>query len=130
MVERIREVVTSYFTDKKDVLAVFIFGSAITGFSRPESDIDLAVMTERGVHISAAEKMQWIQDLSYKLARIVDLGEINTKSLVFSREVLLKGESVYVKDEDRMSLIRVAILGMYLQYNMDRREVLNAYTKR
>lgn len=130
MITRIREVTARYFADKTDVLAVFAFGSAITQSCRPESDIDLAVMMERDVPVSSSDTMKWIKDLSYAFARTVDLGEINTKSLVFSREALLTGEPVYVRDENRMAFKRVTILGMYLQYNIDRREVLDAYTKR
>ncbi len=110
MVERIREVVSRYVAGKEHILAVFVLGSAVTGNLRPDSDIDLAVMAEQGISIPATEKMRWIGDLSFDLARTVDLGDIISTSLAYSREALLKGMAVYVKDEDRMACIRAAIL--------------------
>ena len=65
---------------------------------------------------------------SFKLSRTVDLGQISSENLVFAREALLKGRPVYMKDEEQMNLLRANLLGMYIQYNLDRKEVVDAYT--
>ncbi len=129
MIGRVGEIVSHYFEDKTEVLAVWALGSVITGNFRPESDIDLAVLLKNGKRVSVSDRMQWTRDLSYELARTVDLGEIHSASLTYSREALLKGKLLFVRDLAEMSSIRISILGMYLQYNLDRREVLNAFSK-
>jgi len=50
------------------------------------------------------------------------------ENLLYAREALLKGYPVYQKDEDLMNLKRASLLGMYIQFNIDRKEVLDAYS--
>lgn len=57
----------------------------------------------------------------------MDLGEISSRNLVYAREVLLTGIPVYRKDSERVDLLRANLLGMYIQFNLDRKEVLDAY---
>ncbi len=120
--------VSKVVKDEPDILAVYLLGSALQGSLRPDSDIDLGIMPEPGRNISAFTKIKLAGILSYELGRTVDLGEISTKNLVYSREALLKGKPVYIKDEDKVKLYRANLLGMYIQFNLDRKEVVNAYT--
>lgn len=113
---------------EEDILAVFLLGSAFRGDMRPDSDIDLGIMPEPGVKISALKRASLAGRLSLELKRTVDVGEISSKNLVYAREALLKSKLVYQKDLDRMNLYRATLLGMYIQFNLDRREVLSEYT--
>ena len=45
----------------------------------------------------------------------------------YACEALFKGIPLFYRDEDRAKLMRANLLGMYLQFNRDRSEVLNAY---
>ena len=64
---------------------------------------------------------------SCEMGRNVDLGEISSSNLVYAREAILKGKLLYTKNEEMTNLFRANLLGMYLQYNIDRQEVINAY---
>ncbi len=94
---------------------------------RIDSDIDLAVMFEPGLSMNILERQDMANTLSYELKRTVDLGEISNRNLVYTREVLLTGIPVYVKDSDKVNLLRANLLGLYVQFNQDRKEVLDAY---
>ena len=73
------------------------------------------------------ERQDMANTLSYELKRTVDLGEISSRNLVYSREALLTGISVFMEDSDKANLLRANLLGLYVQFNQDRKEVLDAY---
>jgi predicted nucleotidyltransferase len=126
-IEKIKRTVCEYFENENTVLAVFLLGSAARNELTPDSDIDLAVMMRPGIFLTSLEKVEIAASLSYKLKKIVDLGEISSKNLVYAREALLTGYTLFEQDPDMVSSIRANLLGLYLQFNHDRREVLDAY---
>ncbi|MBI9103524.1 MAG: nucleotidyltransferase domain-containing protein [Spirochaetales bacterium] len=109
------------------ILAVYLLGSFASGKMREDSDIDLALMLEPGKKITELEKIKMISELSFTLKRSVDLGEISSKNLVYSREAFFFGKLLCKKSLDRVNLMRANLLGMYDNYNFDRQELLNAY---
>ena len=123
----IKKAVAGIFEEYDEVIAVFLIGSTASGNSRPDSDIDLAVLTDGGKKLDSVTRVYIANLLSYQLSKPVDLGLISSKNLVFAREALLKGHPVFVRDEERMNMIRANLLGMYIQYNLDRKEVVDAY---
>ncbi len=123
----ITEKVQKFFGKDSRILAVFLLGSAARDSMRPESDIDLAIMSESGTSLDILEITEITGSLSHEFARTVDLGEISSKNLVYAREVLLTGIPVYQKDTERVNLARANLLGLYVQFNLDRKEVLDAY---
>lgn len=126
-VEKIKRDAKEILSRDARILAVYLLGSAISGNVGPESDIDLAVMLEAGAKMSSLERLEIANDLAYRLERSVDLGEISSTNLVYSREAFLTGVPVYQRDPERASLRRAGLLGMYIQFNLDRKEVLDAY---
>lgn len=126
-IETITKRTQTFFQNDLRVLAVFLLGSAARNTMRIDSDIDLAVMFEPGLSINILERQDMANTLSYELKRIVDLGEISNRNLVYTREVLLTGIPVYMKDSDKVNLLRANLLGLYVQFNQDRKEVLDAY---
>ncbi|MBL7006554.1 MAG: nucleotidyltransferase domain-containing protein [Spirochaetia bacterium] len=126
----IEKAVIAVFEEYNEVIAVFLIGSTASGNSRPDSDIDLAVLTDGGKSLNPVTRVNIANLLSYQLSKPVDLGQISSENLVFAREALLKGHPILVRDEERMNMIRANLLGMYIQYNLDRKEVVDAYITR
>lgn len=127
MIERIKRYTEEILSGDARILAVYLLGSAIKGRLGPESDIDLALMLEPGAKMSSLERLKIANNLAYKLERSVDLGEISSANLVYSREVFLAGVPVFQRDPERAALRRAGLMGMYIQFNLDRKEVLSAY---
>ena len=125
--EQIEANVRQLLKKEPHILAVYLLGSTLRGTMRPDSDIDLGLMIEPGYKISALERAYLSGIISYKMRRTVDIGEISSNNLVYAREALLKGKIIYTKNKDSVNLYRANLLAMYLQYNKDRQEVVNAY---
>jgi len=127
LIEAIRQSTKEVLSGDARILAVYLLGSAINGNLGSKSDIDLALMLEAGAEMSSLERLKLANDLAYKLERSVDLGEISSANLVYSREAFLTGIPVFQRNPEKASLRRAGLLGMYIQFNLDRREILDAY---
>ncbi len=127
LIDKIQTTAASLAAKDTRILALYLLGSVARGAQRPDSDIDIGLMPEPGEHIGALERLQLANSMAVELKRSVDLGEISSKNLVYSFEALLKGTALYKRDGDRADLYRANLLGMYQQFNYERREVLDAY---
>lgn len=125
--ETIKRIIKKYLYKEPLILSSSLLGSAEDGRMRAESDVDIAVMLYPGNSLDSYKKMKIIKDLSFELERLADIGEISSTNLVYSREALLKGEIIFSRDTDLFQNIRANLLGMYLQFNLEREEVINAY---
>lgn len=127
---RVREVAVACGRDDPRILALYLLGSVARGEERAGSDVDIAVMPEPGAGLPPLERMRLAGEMAAELLRPVDMGEISSKNLVYACEALLGGIPLYRRDTHRADLRRATLLGMYLQFNLDRREVLDAYVIR
>ncbi len=127
LIERLTYSIQKLFENEPDILAVYLLGSALNSTMRPDSDIDLGLMIKPGSKMSSLIRAKLAGVLSYEMGRNVDLGEVSSSNLVYAREAFFKGKLLYTKDKEMANLYRANLLGMYLQYNIDRQEVVDAY---
>jgi predicted nucleotidyltransferase len=127
LIDTITEITQTFFQNDSRVLAVFLFGSAARNTMRSDSDIDLALILYPGLSLDILDRTDMAGKISYELQRTVDLGEISGRNLIYAREALLTGFPVFIKDSDKLNLVRANLLGLYLRFNEDRKEVMDAY---
>ncbi|PJZ36137.1 hypothetical protein CH354_15875 [Leptospira levettii] len=123
------ESIVDYFSKVPEVLAVFLLGSAAKDTMRPGSDIDLAILPFEGISISGTELLKFAGDLGYQLGLDFDLGEMSSRNLVYSKEAIFSGKAILVKDKPKVELRTNTLISMYFNFQIERREVLNAYRK-
>ncbi len=126
--EKIKKTIKNYLFQEREIMAVLLLGSANKEEMTEDSDIDIAIIVYPGKKLDMNKKMLIIKELSYKLGRIIDVGEITSKNLIYSNEAVIKGREIFIKDKEAFEMKRAALLGMYLQFNYERREVINAYS--
>jgi predicted nucleotidyltransferase len=88
-VEKIR----GYAIGRKDIIAIYVFGSAATGKNRPGSDIDLAVMVA-GI-VSGMARVEMETALSNLLHRDVDLVVFGQAMPLLQHQILKYGRLIY-----------------------------------
>ena len=70
--------IAAYFRNKREVIAVYLFGSYAEGKERPLSDIDIGILLDRMEHSTIKEvKNKFIVELSRILRKDIHLVILN-----------------------------------------------------
>lgn len=109
------------------VLAWYLLGSAATGTMRADSDIDLAILPFPNLVFDRTELIRWGGELSLKLGCEVDIGVMDSGNLVYAKEALIQGKRLTCVDQGRADARAAELIALYMNFQDDRREVLDAY---
>jgi predicted nucleotidyltransferase len=117
------------FSDgESELLAVYVFGSTVTGGERPASDLDLAFLAARSP--SADETFSAAQELASLAGRDVDLVDLARASTVLRAEVVGTGRKIHEADPLRVGEFEMTALSDYARLNEERREAVDAFLAR
>jgi predicted nucleotidyltransferase len=109
------------------VATAYLLGSAEGGNLRPDSDVDIALLPARGATFSGRERLDLAADLAILVGRTVDLGVLHTGNLVYAKEAVSRGRTIFERDRAASSRFAALVLSMYADLQETRREVLHAY---
>lgn len=94
----------------REVIAIIMFGSQATGKARPDSDVDLAVITK-----ISSDKMK--NKVIEEGDEIVQVSHFNTLPLEIQFRVIKEGKVLFCKDENELkNQVRKTIL-RYLDFD-------------
>ena len=110
------------------ILAAYLHGSTTKGTARPDSDVDIAILPEPGRHISLKVRLECAGELEGILGCPVDVGELSTRNLVYSKEVAVGGQEIFSSNRFESERFMATCLAMYAELQQQRNEVLDAYT--
>jgi len=108
------------------ILALYLLGSFARNEAREDSDVDLGIAATGD--FGPLERAEFAAESSLALGREIDAGELSSKDLIYAREAILGGRRIYVRDEGKADLLAATLLGMYANFEIERREVVDAYT--
>ena len=110
------------------VLAIYQFGSSVTGGEHPESDIDLAVLASEKIDFMVIGRlMEDLQSFFRKKVDVVDLFSANT---ILRAEVAYRGKRIYCADDYRCDLFQITAIAQLLFLNEEQKELLDDIKKR
>ena len=87
---------TPIFRRRKNIAAVYIFGSTATGRDRRGSDIDMAIIAKK--EIARRERLSLEVDLSRRLRRDVDLVVFGQAAPLLQHQIMKYGRLVCEND--------------------------------
>lgn len=116
VVEMLREAVP-------DVVAVYVFGSAVTGEMHAQSDVDLAFLPPRGP-LPAFERFTLQERVAAAIGCSVDLVDLRSASTVMRMQVVSKGRLLYESDPDERGRFEDYAFSSYVRLNEERRAIL------
>ena len=102
--------------------AVYVFGSAATGATHPESDVDLAVLARRP--LGAVERFEIQEAAASALGTDVDLVDLRAATTVMRAEVLRTDRVVLDLDPVVRARFEMQALSAYAQLNQERAGIL------
>jgi len=108
-------------------LGVYLFGSPASGTSRPESDLDLAVLGERPY--DPWDLFQVASLLSRLVGREVDLVDLRQAPLALQAQVAAFGQALYLRENEAERFLDLA-LKAYARLNEERAGLIQDILKR
>jgi len=116
------DLVQTICTEMPEVLAIYLFGSRISGLQHAGSDIDLAILPKQKL----SETKIWVlaQALAAKYSRDVDLVDLKQASTVMRIQVISKGERLYCADEQSCEMFEDFVFSDYAHLNEERAGIL------
>lgn len=124
--EKLNEVL-DYVKTFDQINAVYLHGSYAKGVQHPNSDIDMAVLMNGGSQLKTENILVMVGQLELIFNRKVDVGVLSSKNLIYAKEVIEHGISVFCRNKFEKELFEATILSMYLDLQIERKEILNAY---
>ncbi|MDP3089446.1 MAG: nucleotidyltransferase domain-containing protein [Nitrospira sp.] len=104
------------------LIALYRFGSQAKGSARPDSDVDLALLTRDP--IPAMHRFELAQDLAIQLHRDVDLVDLRSASTVMRMQVISTGTCLDAPDEPARREFEMYTYSDYARLNEERRDIL------
>lgn len=101
---------------RREVAAAYVFGSAATGRTRMDSDVDVAVLLDRPLppNRSWSYRLRLMADLGSALGRSdVDAVVLNDASPLLAHRILSKGKLVYERSARARVRFQVRTAGRY-----------------
>ncbi|HEC12891.1 MAG TPA: nucleotidyltransferase domain-containing protein [Acidiferrobacteraceae bacterium] len=111
-----------------NLLAIYRFGTWGTPNERPDSDIDLAILSV--VRIDPVLCWDIAQELAALAHREVDLINLREASTVMRSQVIAHGQRLYCSDEEKCGEFEDMVFVAYAHLNEERREILKDARKR
>ena len=105
-----------------ELIALYRFGSQAKGTARPDSDVDLAVLTHNP--IPAMRRFELAQELAIQLHRDVDLVDLRSASTVMRMQVISTGTCLDAPDESARREFEMYVYSDYARLNEERRDIL------
>ena len=115
------------FAREPSLVAVWIFGSAVTDRFREDSDVDFALYYKPGTKTdwTAFGELAW--DLEDILGRRPDLGRLDSRNLIYAVQAFQTGRLLYAADEQAAMAFASQLQSLYLDLKQDRKVVEEAY---
>ncbi len=104
----IEEKISEYFTNKKEIAAVYVFGSFALGKQRNMSDVDIGILFDEGsIENSGKKKIEYMLDLARILRKDIHLTILNDASEELLRQIFRKGKCILVNNQKKLSAYKM-----------------------
>ena len=123
--------IATYFSNKREVIAVYLFGSYAEGKERPLSDIDIGILLDLADHNAIKEiRNKCIVELSRILRKDIHLVILNSAGEELIRQIFLKGKCILVSDPKKMSRYKMVILAKIAEFAYYRTQMQSGFIRK
>jgi len=106
--KKITEIISTYFKDQKEIIAVFLFGSFAVKRERSFSDIDIGIVADHAfMNIVRNSTNRYLLDLSRMLREDIHITILNDASENLLLQIFEKGQCLVVNDRKELSIFKM-----------------------
>lgn len=119
-----KNIIVKFLKSKLKPKFIYLFGSFAKGEGRDDSDIDLAVYTDK--KINAYDLFVIANQLSFEVKRDVQIVDLKDTDTVFAAQIVSNREELYSEDEVLKANYNIRIFKDYAKLNEERKIILDA----
>ena len=127
-INEIEEKIKTILVNKLSPKLIYIFGSIVANRVRDDSDIDIAILTEK--KIDEYQLYMVSQQLADELKREVDIVDLKDASTIFKAEIIKNGKLIYNSDNLGKMYYQLEVLRDYTFLNERRQEIIDKLKKK
>lgn len=115
--------IIDFLVAKTNCCAIIIFGSYARDYERPDSDLDIAIKTDKKLtNIEIFNLQNELEDIIKIEVDLIDLSQEMGDG--FRYEILISGILIYCTNEFKFDLYKLRMFREYLELNESRQEIL------
>ncbi|MHB1420672.1 MAG: type VII toxin-antitoxin system MntA family adenylyltransferase antitoxin [Bacillota bacterium] len=106
----------SFFAERQEVIAAYLFGSRAEGVAREKSDTDIAVLLSEEIKDTFAYRIEIADELERLVKTPVDLILLREAPLLLQFLIFKNGKIIFERDADQRAYYQMRVLGKYYDY--------------
>ena len=115
--QKLSKIISDYFSNKDEVVAVYLFGSYASGKNRTFSDIDIGILLNRADPESVSQqKMGYLTELSRIIRKDVHPVILNFASEVLMKQIFSKGRCILINDSKKLVKYKMSMYAKIADY--------------
>lgn len=122
--DEVKKIIVNFLKKEFRPEFIYLFGSFARGEGREDSDVDLAIYTDKV--ISVYDLLVAASKLSFEVKRDVQIVHLKDISTVFSAQIVGTKEVLYCENEELMTTYDTRAFKDYAKLNEERKVVLEA----
>lgn len=119
-----KNIIVEYLIKKIEPKFIYLFGSFAKGEGRQDSDIDIAIYTDK--KIGAYDLFIIANKLSFEVKRDVQIVNLKDIDTVFAAQIVGNREELYCTDEILKANYNIRVFKEYAKLNEERKIILDA----
>ena len=114
----------TFFKDKPEVVAVYIYGSQATDKTGGSSDVDIWILLDTSERAAQIEKRnQYMVELANILRKEIHPVILNSAGEELMRQIFAKGKCILVKDQKKLSLFKMTMFARIADFGYYRNQM-------
>jgi len=127
----LENLIKDYFSNKADIVAVYLYGSHATGNVRTGSDVDIAILFGNCDRDFVNKKLEKVHiELSRRLRKDLHLTALDFAGELLLKQILKKGRCLIVKDSKALRYFTMHALSRILDFQYHLEKSKSAMTRR
>jgi predicted nucleotidyltransferase len=116
--------IKNFFENKRDIVAIYLFGSYATGKARSCSDIDLAILFDSRSRTAINRRLdKYLIELSRILRKDVHMTAMDFAGEGLLKQIFKNGKSIIVNDIKKMSYFKMIAYSKIVDFHYHRRKM-------